>query len=853
MENATTRAYKIYNGFFRLLDLARSAWISLLIVIVVYGLTFMAQSDTIFIDLLNGESKINLLAFYVCLFFLISMVSHYPTYIEFSSDVDQEGVRKIRWSKSPGNSPIGFITYTDRRKNSIMDSIFRHMLGLLLLAAVYYIAVNTYYNNIVRVETMGDWAYSSHQYIWYKCIGYLAISILFFVWIPVVAGTKFSELIRNPKPDDSRKLKLIFWVTTVSCFIVIIFTVIMSITEQWSEITYRSFCISLYALSFFYSVMRLCRKTLVFSSNKSFLVFLSSGICLSIIIIGLAHWRPLTFNSLVILICYFTIFYGVIIIPIKHFLFYRQYDRGKVLFQKRFELSGLNRFSYYFFSWVIPIIPYLMLAYVIWIDFNEGNNLHLLKTIPLESSVSPKNNGRVDMIQFNEAIRQHFKEKDNIYFIALYGGGLKATVWSDLVLNELAGDQYNCLLDDAVAISGVSGGGIGEGLYTILRKNSDSTKTTEESIKRISTKNYVAIDLIYLLGHDFLGGLMPNGVLNFLGLDKDRSKRSMQIYANAALGKDDYDAIPTTLLNTTFQDYWSQVFRQELGKNKFFPALIMNSSGSHIQRGISFSVRTDSTRFDDIFFDSTDLLSFNSEAKKNESLSFLDATSTVDRFPILSPPAKVEEKGYFLDGGYFENSGLMSLMDYSEYLRTKVFPNFPDYEQKWRNKKFVFIQICNDESVYLRHLMRDHAVEKEVQNEQEFSSVITTVISIRFVSSYLNGKFDQESREKNSLTKYYEVHLPYLLNTDNLKDYYRGTVCDPIVKQKIEDNNRRIVDNIKSRAKIDSTTIFDYVTPPLGRQMVRQSMEYMKLSLPISGLSEIMKDSASLNKDPKPN
>ncbi|REA63801.1 hypothetical protein DSL64_05090 [Dyadobacter luteus] len=835
--------YKVYHGFFRLINLSKSAWISLLIIFVVYGLTYLAQTDTLFIALLNGKDKTSLPSFYLTLFFLISIVSHYPTYIEFSRTLGQLDTLRITWHKSPGNCPIGFITYKASGLKSIFDSSFRHILGLLLLAAVYYIAASTYYNNVVRVRAAGDFDYTLHKYMLLECVLYLAISISFFVFIPRVAGAKFSRMIRNPNSVNLKRLKLIFWVTTVICFITVFFAVIISYIKHWSEGTYWTYILSLYTLSFQYSVMRLCRKRVVFLTDTTFLIFLSMGGFLSLVIVGLAHFRPLMFNSFVILISYFIIFYGVIVLPIKHYIFYRQYDRGGRLSEKKPELFGLTKFSYYFFSWFTPVLPYFFVVWVICIDFVSGNELHRLETIPLKSSAHGQKPAAVGTGEFNQAMQKHFEDKENIYFISLYGGGLKATIWTDLVLNELASANYNYLLDDAVAVSGVSGGGVGGSLYTALQKE-PGTKTTEELIEQISQKNYVAIDLVYLLGHDLLCGLLPQCVLDFFGVDKDRSSRAMQIYANAALDRADYDNSSNALTSSTFQDYWGELFRRQVSQKKFFPALIMNSAATHTQRGISFSVRTDGASFDDIFFDCTDLLDFKDQNKA--SLGFLDATSTVDRFPILSPPAKVDGKGYFLDGGYFENSGLMSLMDYSEYLRTKVFPCFPNYEKKWRKKKFVFIQIANDEDVYLRQIVANHLVQKKVNNSQEFISVLEAVTSISFVATYLNRKFDYLGKGGDSLIKYHQIQLPYLLNKDHLEDFYKGRVGDQAIKKMVENKNDIILNNIYQKEP------FKYVTPPLGRQMVPQSLQYMRLSLPHSGLHQIVKDTAWLNKPLQP-
>jgi hypothetical protein len=444
----------------------------------------------------------------------------------------------------------------------------------------------------------------------------------------------------------------------------------------------------------------------------------------------------------------------------------------------------------------------------------------------MQSVLPNRKPGAVQLSEFNNALKKHFEDKETIYFIALYGGGLKASIWSELVLNELASERYNRILDNTVAISGVSGGGIGSALYTGLRKE-PGKKSIEALIEQVSSKNYVAIDLVYLLGHDLLCGLMPQCLLDLLGVDQDRSSRSMKVYANATLDKPDYDMGTKFMLTKTYQDYWGELFRQEVEKNKFYPALIMNSAATHTQRGISFSVRTDSSKFNDIFLDATDLLHFDNSNKR--SLGFLDATSTTDRFPILSPPAKVEGKGYFLDGGYFENSGLMSLMDFSDYLRRVAFPSFGP---NWKYKKIVFIQISNDETVFLRQIIDNRVVKKTVKNSQEFASVLNAVTSISFVATYLNRKFETLNKY-DSLNRYYQVQLPYVLNKNNLNSVYKGIVKDDTIRNRIIKSNQNIL------CQIYQGSPYRYVTPPLGRQMSRQSFLYMKRSLPISGLDSV--------------
>ena len=56
----------------------------------------------------------------------------------------------------------------------------------------------------------------------------------------------------------------------------------------------------------------------------------------------------------------------------------------------------------------------------------------------------------------------------------------------------------------------------------------------------------------------------------------------------------------------------------------------------------------------------------------HKTLPFMEAISMTERFPLFSATATIEGLGHFIDGGYFENSGLLSLMNFRDYAKKNI-------------------------------------------------------------------------------------------------------------------------------------------------------------------------------------
>lgn len=765
--------------FNQLLDILKASWISFVIIVIIIALTTLDQSDTIVIDLLDRK-PVNLLLFMVLLLFLALIVSHYPSYLEINKRANHD---QITWKLEPKFKGWGFVTYVDPQLNDHPQLIthVRIAWGLLLLGAVFYIFLVVHTRNI----ELFDYAERSVN-VW--VIAQVALYGVYCVAVYILISRVFG------KATPASRSKLVT-LSLASCATAAVFSLGYTFVHGWSRPSYWWIYTLLCLAPPFYIAVRLFRKNTWLSRDTTFLKFIALGGFLSIGVLFYAHLFPFQLNPFVILLAQFIIMYGLVVIPIKHYFYYRQPN-----------LPGMSKRRRLFFIWIVPMYIPLLMGWAL-VTGIIGNDLHLLKTIQEDQAET------VGFQTFVNDFDNRFSQKDTVYFIASYGGGLKANIWNQLILDRLVHYKGRNILSNTVALSGVSGGSIGHavfaGLYTADSTRIDSRR---DKIKELGEQNFLSIDLAYLLGRDLLLELLPRWPN--LGAVNDRAKLAMK-------GYDDFVGSKVSLLGKTFRSFWGALYQKERAAGRFFPTLIGSSAGTHMQRGIACSVYMPPGLFNSTFYASTDLLSFEDSTS---SLPFLYAASCTNRFPIFSPAAKVNEKGHFIDGGYFENSGMLSLLDFygSFKKNSKLF-------RENRAPTVVFIQITNGKEEYLNSLLSGEYISKKVKESSELSSVLGTVTSISFLPSYFMKKNASDNLtmiRDSSQVHYLQIHLPYYVSQRDIKSLFKAS------KVQLDDATQQAVQNSNSRlmAMVDSNR-YNFVQPPLARLLGKQAVNYMEAAL----------------------
>ncbi|MBK9151136.1 MAG: hypothetical protein IPM26_09085 [Saprospiraceae bacterium] len=491
-------------------------------------------------------------------------------------------------------------------------------------------------------------------------------------------------------------------------------------------------------------------------------------------------------NPIIIILCIIHNFYGVVIIILKNYFYYRSRQGGSRVF--RFVFTNI--------LWILIVI--FGVKNFILTDYNK---IHYLKPYAFnkDSTIS---------IDSFLKIRDSINSDDstgNIY-ISSWGGGLRSTYYNLLWLKNREEYSDGDFMKRVVAMSGVSGGSLGIHLYFSNKKENQLDKDKwDRAINSIGSSNYTTTDIVYLFGRD--------RIPFFENMVRDRSVTGISNYWHTIT------CFCTPFDTTPYQTYWRDGFNR-LG---YHPILISNATKTHGQYGVACSAYMDSEKFKEVFKGATNMLSLTDNLK---SLSFYEAFSASERFPFFSATASVEGQGHYVDGGYFENSGLLSLMHLREYISSQ--------NNKCDRKKDSLIILGNSKSNYIESLLFDSTAlldSIKIKGETNFKSIFKGILDTDRLAGFLTAKY--VLNEKSIPTKFYT--LPYPLRYNELIRALGGKLD---TKKKIEHarklikmNNKQIdallnfhYNGIASRPK--RSIRWHYAYPSLSRYLSQSTVNY---------------------------
>ena len=300
-------------------------------------------------------------------------------------------------------------------------------------------------------------------------------------------------------------------------------------------------------------------------------------------------------------------------------------------------------------------------------------------------------------------------------FVSAAGGGLRAGYWSASILARL----YDCVPNFShklVAISGVSGGSLGAGLYVALARDEQKNKISrgsgdcaERPINVLDAQSPTR-SMQSKLDDFFKNDFLAPAITSLFFKDLPQALIPLQIIPDRA-----------AMLEQAFEQAWRlacearthgpSCYDGEQFKQSFFnvrdspewnPLLFFN--GTHEETGkrtITSHVRINQ----ESFFDAFDFFDLN---RKDISLSTAVLNSA--RFPFVSPAGAitrsaesglVELTGHIIDGGFFENNGATTLQEVVD--STIKFLNEREKLAQW---KPLVIEIVNDVGIQEMDLAR---------------------------------------------------------------------------------------------------------------------------------------------------
>ena len=820
--------------------------LSLLFIIIVYGFSpFMPQGGTLIVDLFYNWW--NIIILFALLTFLTLIISHFPTYV----DIWRYGNTQCVTLEMQKRDVLGWglIYYYPTKKgddekqweleqkkyNRPLVKKMRRSLGILLYVAVFGIMIDVatrfFEYEITAIGTsfliliITLWVYNNNGKRYNR-------------WRDIIKGTEASEAAKAVVVKEIiayvKWFPIYFLFSTACVFI----TAFAAANWNWSRITVLLFMLTLGLQMFLYVYFKLCRthfKYVFFntalykakhemftkstlelfekydpkygkranaiqrfvgrlSDNLRYLSLMRFvGFASLVAIIAANIFFPFTtwLSPIVIILLYIIFFYSAIIITFKHVVYYH---RKHPTIQKKDQDQQTKQVTASvgiaeFFKYGIPV---LLLILVVIASFfaSKPNDLHQLRIVDREQQPIEYRTF------FQNLTKENTFQKRNYFFVGSYGGGLKANLWNLLLLHELEQVSKGAFLQRTAAMSGVSGGAVGIGNYASLLKEQEGYDNIQQRITQIGTSNVLSNELTYLLGKDWLREYLP-----FIAHEgRDRSYKSMRVHAqHTGMG----DAFNTQ----GYSDYWQRLYTK---KKQRFPFLIMNTTSVGGEQGVATTIQFPKGSF-------SGSITINEFEDSNKDLTYFGAVSTTNRFPFFSPTAKIEGKGSFLDGGYFENSGMLSVLEAYDVVRTDTVYDFDSRIQP------IFINIINSQDIYIAKKVRDWGFKPTNRVETgEIGAIIGTVTDIDKPTRYVHGKMYQRNLAMET------IMMPHKITYRKVKQVLNAEVDDPLRLMDSIDAHNLFIDKI-----LDSFPSYDYkkwgvVEPPLARLLSLPAVEYQK-------------------------
>ncbi|MEO9482553.1 MAG: hypothetical protein ABJG47_03880 [Ekhidna sp.] len=701
---------------------------SYLSIILVVGLivvgTALPQGYTMMVDLL--ASPINLIGTYLLITLLSVVVSHYPAYFEAKRFVKDQN--RIHWNSFPAKWPFGLVYYwISKDPRGMEDSDNATLFDGLAKTLRYHLGTAMFVAFLYLLGYAGD---SIFDGFWFSRQMAFVILILGF-WV------EYQMRVRSNK-WRRRFFYVSIAVSTLLVALSIYFSCSGGATGYgWSIETLNATILATIGLMMSYISFRWNRRFLLkdyeevegtkHKSTRKLIMIISGLSLLSfawLIFMNVnLEWTENHLNPVPILLLYALNYYGIVVIPIKQA---QLFGEGEFIKKRRSPV----------FRFLLPLgIPGLFIFSFFMKDvFN--NEMHFMHRLKEEKQLT-----------LNEYAETFAKDttRSPIMFTS-YGGGLMADYWIMLVSQELQEKTQGRFFEHVFNVSGNSGGGLGFANYLNLSHFTDEPvghTRWRDRIDAVGEFNHLSLDLTLLFGKDMIRKFIPAD-------DRyvDRNYYAMIRYAQLTGDTD------TTSFSKTFRSHWESMYSKS---GNSFPSLtVSTTSVLDGNLGNAFSLKTDT--FNHVFSGIQNTLDIN---KSNTSINYYDAASLTNRFAVISSVASIAGEGHFLDGGYFDNSGLLNSLELARFIDAS------DLFRKRENSRFV--TVANDTEEYLENVFGKWKSDTiDIVPVGELEAILKTGTSLDKISEHLESEVSQYA------SKRVKIVLPRIVTYQEVLDYFGG-------------------------------------------------------------------------------
>jgi hypothetical protein len=318
----------------------------------------------------------------------------------------------------------------------------------------------------------------------------------------------------------------------------------------------------------------------------------------------------------------------------------------------------------------------LLVAIIIAGLFNEP---HFVNLMPLKEN---------NQYSTRPSLRTHFngwiQERKNqledsslknfpVYFVMADGGASRSAYWTASVLGKIQEESSGHFSKQVFCLSGASGGSLGNMSFYATLINKSGQQTTK-TVQNYLSNDFLSFPLVRLLGPDIILPLIPFHLLHDRAVALEKSfqstKKENEItqvmnlpFSALQLQHDSSYALPLIFINCT---------RMQDGT----PAVVSNLN---IEKNV-FGKRIDVLKSLD----------------SRQDLSVATAVALGARFPYFSPAGRIDNQ-YFVDGGYFDNSGAGVVHEMLLDLQSMIMDSIRNNPQHpYKKIRFNVLHITNE-------------------------------------------------------------------------------------------------------------------------------------------------------------
>ncbi|MBC7848104.1 MAG: patatin-like phospholipase family protein, partial [Chitinophagaceae bacterium] len=339
-----------------------------------------------------------------------------------------------------------------------------------------------------------------------------------------------------------------------------------------------------------------------------------------------------------------------------------------------------------------------------------------------------------------------------VYFILADGGASRSGYWTAGALSKLQDSTKGKFGNHLFCLSGASGGSVGNGSFFALinqQKNGIPVGNFGLETRAYLQEDFLTYTLGRMLGPDFVRFVLPIWFID------DRAAALEHAMENGGSGSDRLSRKMATNISDMIP------FQQN---NKDIPVLFINVTRMQDGRpGLISNIRLD----ENTFGKRLDVLG---RLDSNQNMKLSTAVIMGARFPYVSPAGRIDSS-YYVDGGYFDNSGAGAVHEMIIQLQRMIKDSLAQNPSHRVSKlKFTVVHVMNSPE-------GDPVIAKVHPLQNDLMAPVLTLIGSYSTQTTVNNlrlvKYMEDINRNRS--GYYKINL-YQKIRDPLNPSRRDTI-----------------------------------------------------------------------------